>query len=141
MSVTVNTEVNGLGTDSTSQSSPYPNGAVPIQNSSGNIANGVATATIPAIPGKKIYITSIIVTNGGAIAGLVTQLTINGLIGGAMQHTVAAGVGALVYSPPLQIPFDPPLPANDVNVPVSASVPALGLGNTSCCVSLMGYYL
>lgn len=109
--------------------------------SSGNVAAGVAAATIPAAIAKLACLAGIDVTAAGATAAAVVTLTITGVKGGPLSYTYAAPAGATLQGPTLQMTFDPPLEASSQNVAIVVSLPSLGAGNTNTTVNARGLYL
>lgn len=120
---------------------PYPIGATPITASSGNVAAGVASATLAGASGKTTYITGFEITSSGATVGLVVNPTITGTITGTLTYTYAATAGALLINTPLVVNFTTPIPASATNTPIVVSLPSLGIGNTNACVVAHGYQL
>lgn len=119
--------------------SMYPVGATPTSNSSGNVANATAAATLPAVAGKTNYVTGFVVSGSGATAGLPVTVTLAGVAGGTMSFTYCAAVGALVANQPLIVPFPEPIAATGPGVAVTLSCPALGAGNTNNTATLFGF--
>ena len=115
------------------------NGAANVVATSGNAANAIAIATLPAVAAKTTYITGFDVTGSGATAGLPVVVTIAGLFGGSITYTYSAAVGALVANTPLSIRFPVPMPASAVNTAITVTCPALGLGATNNVVNAFGY--
>lgn len=111
----------------------------PIQNSSGNVAAASAVATLAAAAGKTTYITGFDVTGGGAVAALLAQLTVSGLLGGTATYILGVLAGVALANPPLSVRFNPPLPASALNTPIVVTVPSLGTGNTNSCVVAYGF--
>lgn len=108
---------------------------------SGNVAAGVAAATIPAAIGKLACLAGMDVTAGGATAAAVVILTITGVKGGPLNYTYTVPAGATLPCPNLQVNFDPPLEASAQNVAIVVSLPSLGAGNTNTTVNARGLYL
>lgn len=108
--------------------------------SSGNVAAATATATIAAVAGKTTYITGFSWSGGGATAASAVNLTVTGALGGTQTYTVGgpAGAGGV---PPLNIFFDPAIPATAVNSTIVVSCPTLGAGNTNSTVVAWGYQI
>lgn len=119
----------------------YPAGAVPVHAASGNVANGVAAATLAAAAAKTTYCTGFEITGTGATVGLAVAATLAGLLGGTATYTVVAAVGALVGNVPVAVVFNPPIPASALNTAITLSVPALGAGNTNSAVAIHGFQL
>ena len=115
------------------------NGAANVVATSGNAANAIAIATLPAVAAKTTYITGFDVTGSGATAGLPVVVTIAGLLGGSITYTYSAAVGALVANTPLSIRFPVPMPASAVNTAITVTCPALGLGATNNVVNAFGF--
>ena len=127
-------------------STPYPvatdgSDAAPVTAGSGNVANAVATATIPGVAGKTAYISGFTISGAGATAMLVVNPTIAGVISGTKTYTYAAVAGAAVINQVLDVQFCPPIPASAVNTAIAVSCPALGIGNTNNAVNAYGFYL
>lgn len=120
---------------------PLPSGAVSVVGASGNVANAVAAASLPAVAGKTNYLTGFEITGSGATAGLPVSVTVTGLLGGTLTFTYTAAVGALVGNAPLIVPFPKPLAASAVNTAITVSCPALGTGNTNNCAVIHGFVL
>ena len=121
------------------QASPYPLGATPLVNSSGNVANAAAVATLNAVAGKTTYCTGFSITGTGATAGLPVVVTLAGLVGGTASFVYAAAAGALVANTPLIVNFPTPLPAFSAASIILLTCPALGAGNTNNCATIYGY--
>lgn len=120
---------------------PYPIGATPLTVSSGNVAVGVASATLAGVSRKLTYLTGFEITSSGATIGLVVSPTVVGILGGTMTYTYAAMAGALLINNPLVVSFSYPLPASAVNTSIVISLPSLGIGNTNACIVAHGFQL
>lgn len=107
---------------------------------SGNQANANAVATIPALAGQVAFITAIEIYAGGATAAALVDVTIAGLLGGAKVLPFGVPAGATLSAAPLVVEFDRPIPASAVNTAITATLPALGAGNTKARVVLRGGY-
>jgi|EndMetStandDraft_5_1072996.scaffolds.fasta_scaffold188977_2 hypothetical protein len=110
----------------------------PVNVSSGNVANAQAVATIPAVAGKRNYITGFEVSGSGATAGLPVTVTVTGL-DNTLSYTYSAAAGVLVANQPLVVSFPQPLPASAVNTAIVVTCPALGSGNTNNTVTAHGF--
>ena len=117
---------------------PYPDGNALIA-SSGNVANAVATATLPATAGKINYLTSVFITAGGATAAAVVTCTITGVKGGTITFIFGAPLAVGTMAAPLSMEFPASLPASAVNTAIVVSCPALGTGNTRMAIIVTGY--
>lgn len=120
---------------------PYPDRAVPLAASSGNVANSAATATLVAVAAKTTYISGFEVTGAGATAGLPVLVTVTGVLGGTLTYVYTAEAGVLVGNKPLVVEFCPPLQASAQNTSIVVSCPALGAGNTNNSVNAHGFNL
>lgn len=118
-----------------------PNGAVQIGNSSGNVANAAAVATLANAAAKTTYITGFQLTASGATVGLDVVATVAGLLGGTESFIFNFPAGALVGAAPLLVTFPTPLPASAVNTAIVVTLPAGGAGNTNAAASAQGYQL
>lgn len=106
---------------------------------SGNVANAIATATMPAVATSTNYITGFDVTGSGATVALPVVVTVAGLLGGSMTFTYVAIAGALLANTPLSIRFPSPMPASAVNIAITVTCAALGIGSTNNVVNAYGY--
>jgi hypothetical protein len=125
---------------STNSISDYPVGAVPVNNSSGNQANAVAAATLPAVAAKTTYLTGFEVTGTGATGVLIVTITVTGsaLIA---SYTYVFVAGATTPNQPVAFEFTKPIPAGAVNTTIVVSCPASGAGGTNNVVNAHGYQL
>lgn len=121
------------------QGSVSAGGAPRINATSGNVAAGVATATIAAVAGKLNYITGWDVDGGGATAASVVDCTVTGLAGGTEHRSLPVPATVTVGLTPIRVRYPHPLPASAVNVAIVASCPSLGAGNTNTTVNLYGF--
>ncbi len=114
----------------------------PVAAQSGNVAAAVATATLAA-PGaqNKLFLCGFDVTAAGSTAGAAVNVTVTGLESGALNYVFTAPVGVLVPANPLNIKFDPPLPAAAKNAAIVVTMPSLGGGNTNAAIVAHGFYL
>lgn len=119
--------------------SGFSQGAPRLNATSGNVAAGVATATLAAISGKMNYITGWDVDGGGATGAAVIDCTVTGLAGGTEHRTVPVPAGATAGLTPLRVRYPVPQPASAVNVAIAASCPSFGAGNTNATVNLYGF--
>lgn len=120
----------------------YPAGATPVAAASGNVAAGIAAASLPAAAGKTTYISGFQVTGSGATVAAVVNITVNNIIGGVtLDYAYEAVAGALLANTPLIVNFNPALPASAVNTAITVSCPSLGAGNTNNSVNAMGFQL
>lgn len=119
-----------------------PTGASQIAATSGNVANATATATLAGAAGKTTYISGFQVYGTGATAAAVVSCTVTGIVGPVtFTYPYAAVAGVAVANTPLNVTFDPPLPASAANTAIVVSCPALGAGNTNNAVNANGFRL
>lgn len=118
----------------------YPAGATPVNATSGNIANNVAAATLPATAGKTTYLTGFEVTGSGATAALVVTVTVTGAALIA-SYTYSFALGVTVENTPLIIEFTKPISSGAANTTIVVSCPASGAGGTNNVVNAHGYQL
>lgn len=115
--------------------------ATPVTAHSGNVANAIATATIPAVAGKTAYISGFTISGLGATAALGVNPTITGVISGTKTYAYAAVAGVGLVNQVLDVQFCPPIPASAVNTAIAVACPALGAGNVFNTVNAYGFYL
>lgn len=121
-----------------SSGAEVPFGGTSVAGTSGNVANASAAATLAAVAAKTNYVTGVEFTFAGATAASVVVATITGLLGGTQSFIVAVPAGAAVGGVPIALKFDPPHPASAVNTAITATLPALGAGNTNACANIRG---
>lgn len=120
----------------------YPTDAIPFIYSSGNAAAAIATATVPALPGRTAYISGLQITSSGSTAAAVVLAVLAGLIGGAsISYVYTSVAGVTLANPTLQIMFPKPIPASASNTAVTLTLPSLGAGSTNAVATLHGFYL
>ena len=120
--------------------SEYPNGAVAVNNSSGNKAAATATAMLAAAANKTTYISGFSITGSGATAASVVTATVSDGTW-TLSYTIAVASGVSAANQPLIVTFDPPLPASAVDTTITVTCPSLGSGNTNNVVNAQGYQL
>lgn len=108
---------------------------------SGNVVNATAAAALAAVAGKTAYLTGFEVWAGGSTLGSLVDMTITGLLGGTITYPFSAPAGVLLGAAPLIINFPMAKPASAANVAITASLAALGTGNTKARVTAKGFYL
>lgn len=117
----------------------YPPNSVALNESSGNVAAGTATATLPAVAGAMNWLFGFDVYGGGATAASVISCTVTGLAGGTATYSVAIPAGVTTGITPLNIRFPEPIPATAVNIAIVTSCPTFGAGNTNATVNAYGF--
>lgn len=110
-----------------------------LNASSGDVANGAAVATLPAVAGKTNYITGFEVVATGATAALTVLVTVTGLIGGTITYPFVFPAGAGAAATPLLVNFRRPIPASAVNTAIVVTCPASGAGGLHCVVNAHGF--
>lgn len=118
-----------------------PVAATRVSATSGNVANGSAAATIPAVSGKTNYLTGFQIFGAGATAALAVDVTVTGLLGGTLTYTYGFVAGATLANTPINVAFDPPLPASAVNTAIVVTCPAGGSGAAKNTVNAQGYVI
>ncbi|MGI0012648.1 MAG: hypothetical protein ACREBU_04280 [Nitrososphaera sp.] len=120
--------------------SPYPLGAVPVHNSSGNAANAVASASVsPGSGDLTAYLTGFEITGSGATAALPVTVTVVGVLGGTLSYTYVFVAGVTLANTPLIVQFALPLKASSMNTTITVSCPASGSGGTNNTVTAHGF--
>lgn len=117
----------------------YPDGAVPLAASSGNVAASSAVATLTCPTGKTAYLSQFTVTASGATTGLAVNVTVTGLLGGTQTFSFVFPAGVLVGAIPLDVDFPLALQASGPNVNIVVTCPSGGSGNTNAAVNVSGY--
>lgn len=119
-----------------------PQGVTQIQpgtvqtNSSGNVANASAIATLTPSATQVAYITGFVCDPGGSTSAALVNITIVGVLGGTMTRLAATPAGAALAGSPVSERFSPPIPASAINTPIVVTMPALGTGNLKAdCVA------
>lgn len=109
----------------------YPPGATPVAFTATG-TSGAVTATLPAASGKNTYICGYNVSAAGT--GLITPITITGVLGGT-QTVQGLTAGAAPIFPP---PYTPCLPSSALNQAISVSTTADATA-TAVNVNVWGY--
>ena len=122
-------------------SSGYPDGAVPVSASSGNVAAAVAAATLTPPAGKTMYLLGVKFSSTGSTAAAVVNATITGVVGGTITLPRATVAGATLQNADFDADFQPGLPASAPGTAIVVTLPSLGAGNTNAGVFAYGYYL
>lgn len=121
------------------ESGPEPEPTTPVNASSGNVANAVAAATMPAVAGKTNYVEGFDLSASGATAGSAVTATLTGVVGGPLSYTFVFPAGVAVAAQPLSRTFNPPLAASAPNTAIVISLPAGGSGNTNSTSNINGF--
>lgn len=109
---------------------------------SATAAAGVATATLPAVAGKLLFILGFNISGLGATVGLGVAPTVTGIISGTQTYAYAGVTGATLPNNTLAVSFGAQgIPASGANTAIVVSCPSLGAGNTANSVNVWGYYL
>lgn len=107
---------------------------------SGNVANASAAATLTPGTTTTAYIAGFSVTGAGATAGANVLVTVAGLLGGTRTYVYTFATGVAVANAPLNICFNPPLPASAANTAIVVTCPASGAGGTHNAVVAHGFH-
>jgi hypothetical protein len=102
------------------------------------VAAAANNQTLAGAASLRTYIAGFTVTGGGATAASVIQVTVTGLTN-PLSFNIAIPAGAAVGVFPLQLEFDPPLPASADNTAIVVNVPSFGAGNTNASASAWGF--
>jgi hypothetical protein len=120
---------------------PHPGDSAPLHNSSGNVANANAVATLTPANDRLAFLSGFELSAVGATAGLAVVATITGLLGGTLSYIFTFPTGATVGAVPLVVLFDPPIPATAKGTAIVVTLPAGGAGNTNAAACAHGYAL
>src|SRR6266404_5931282 len=91
-----------------------------IAASSGNVANAIATATLPGVVGKTTYLSGFSVAGSGVTtAAAPVLITITGLIGGiTLTYPLCPVAGVLLQNLLIDRNFRPGIPASAPNTAI-----------------------
>lgn len=109
-----------------------------LNASSGSVAASAAVATLAASALKLNSLSGIHVSGGGATGATTVLATITGLVGGTMTVVIPVAAGANVAITPVNIQFNPPIPASAINTPIVLTVPSFGVGNLNAAANAWG---
>lgn len=121
-----------------------PSGVTIIQqgtvtsNSSGNVTNASAVATLTPGALQVAYVTGFRCDPGGATAAALANVSLAGVAGGPLTYTAGAPAGVTLTGTPVERFFSPPLPASAINTPITVTMGALGSGNVRASCSMTG---
>ena len=119
--------------------SAAPQNRVPVVAGSGNVANASAVATLGSDAGRTTYLAGFSITAAGVTTALPVIVTIVGLAGGTQSYIFVFPAGVLISAQPLNVTFDPPLPASGFDVDIVVTLPAGGAGNTHAAANAWGH--
>lgn len=107
-----------------------------------NQANAAATVIVTNVPGLTKYITQLIITFGGSTAGGWAEATLSSVnnsgVATTLRWQLAVPVGAGVQGAGLNLTFSPPLQQAPGLAP-TVTLPALGVGSTNACITVIGF--
>ena len=108
-------------------------------------ANTILNATMPAIVGRRSYVSTVELTASGSTAGLAVNATLTNVDGGlglgiTLNWTFTFPVGPLVGAQPVLVDFSPPIAILAGSAAV-LTLPAGGGGNTNAAISIDGFYI
>ena len=110
----------------------------PVADSSADVANAAAVATLPATAGFTTLIQGLALTGMGATAAGQVVATVTGLLGGTLSFVVPVPAGADVGIAPLVLQFPTPLVASAEATAIVVTLPALGVGNLHAVATAWG---
>lgn len=139
--------VHGVAVDLTSGTPGNPAGGVVsvqspgsiVTNSSSDAGNTNAVATLPAVSGKTTSIRGALCAAMGSTTATVVDVTITGVVGGAMTFPFLFPTGAAVSAAPFNITFPQGVPAGASNTTIVVTLPAGGTGNLHASCSAWGF--
>lgn len=115
------------------------NGLTSVGASSGNKADAAAAAALAATADELNYLSGFSVTGSGATTGLPVSVTVTGLAVGTLTFTYTFVADVVAPNEPLNVTFDPPLPASADNTAITVTCPASGSGGTNNTTNVWGY--
>lgn len=118
---------------------PFSSGVTYSTVSTGNVANTIAVATLPAVAGRTNYVTGFMITSAGTTSASIVNPTVVGVVGGTILFTYVSVAGATLSNAPLVVTFPNPVPASGPNTAIQVVLPALGAGNTNASVTAFGF--
>jgi len=121
--------------------SEYHKNSIIIVDSSGNVADAAAVATLDSDAGRLTYITGFDVYGAGSTTALPVTVTVSGIKGGSLVYNYVFEAGVLVRNTPLEIRFKKPIPASAVDTDIVVTCLAGGAGNTHNTVNAYGFKL
>ena len=119
-------------------SNRIPNGATIITNT--GTGTTTATATLTSTAQKVAYLTGFYLTSSGAGAAGTVTATITGTTGGTMSFIYPQVAITANNQCPLEISFNPAIPATGYNTNLVATV-TNGTGTTNTAIVLTGYLI
>jgi len=99
-------------------------------------AAAAAVATMPAVAGKKNYVTFLVATIGQAAAAVNVLCTITGLIGGTWSFILTGGT---TTGDTVDLAFLPAVVGSAVNTAVVATIPSSGAAGPPIAITIGGY--
>jgi hypothetical protein len=119
---------------------PGASGSTQTWKASANSTAATAiTVSLTAEAGRTNFVTQVVLSTGGATAGIILDVTITGVIGGTLHIVYAVPTGALLAATPLVVNFNPPLQSTAVNQIVTLTMPTAGAGNTQQTAAIYGF--
>lgn len=110
-------------------------GGTEVASSATALAAAQCQTSLPATPGVINYLTKFTATAAAVAAVVSGVLTVTGVVGAPLNYqfveTVSAG-GAL------DIWFNPPIPATDVNIAITVTIPAI-VGGAATALTVTGW--
>lgn len=115
-----------------------PNGAVILTNTGTGTTS--ATATLTSTANRIVYLTGLYVTSSGATAAGTPTVTVTNTTGGTLSFAYPQVAVGTNNQCPLEIAFNPAIPATGANTNMVASV-TTGAGTTATAIVLTGYMI
>ena len=102
-------------------------------------ANGTITLTLPAVAGKRNYVSGFEISGTGSTAGAAPYCQLVGL-GAAPAYYVIDVPAGITRGVLVSVQFTRPLPAMAADLAIQLIVPAFGAGNALMAATLHGFY-
>ena len=115
-----------------------PGPAIPLANSGTGTTS--ATATLTSTANRVAYCTGLTVTSSGATSPGTPTVTLTNTIGGTLSFAYPQVAVASNNQCTLELAFNPPIQATNVNTNMVASV-TTGAGTTVTAITITGYMI
>jgi hypothetical protein len=116
----------------------YPPGATPLQGGSADVAAASAVATLTATTGKTAYITHFRCTGTGSTTAVGADITVAGPTTSEI-YVMGFASGATVANVPVDVTFNPPLPAAAAATNITVTMATGGTGNLHAACAAEGF--
>lgn len=116
------------------------NGVATVLTAGTTVAAAAQTASLAAGgAGTKNFLSQIVVTGLGATAGSAVDMLVAGIEGGTKTIQVGVPAGATTPITPINLRFEPPIPASADDTAITVTLPSFGTGNTDACLFVTGF--